>query len=143
LVDPDNRRPVDFAERRRLLQQIKNQSPEAVFAELERGTPKLWLIWKTLQLRKQRPELFAGAYQRLQVTGADASHVVAYARGRELISVVPRLNVHAEPKQRHASVLLPEGRYRNVLTGDPVTTSQSQVNQLWARFPVALLVREA
>jgi (1->4)-alpha-D-glucan 1-alpha-D-glucosylmutase len=143
LVDPDNRRPVDFAERRNLLKQIKTQTPEAVLAELEHGTPKLWLTWKTLQLRQQRPEVFAGAYQRLQVTGADAAHVVAFARGRELISVVPRLNFDATPKQRQASVLLPEGKYRNVLTGESVTPTRSQVNQLWARFPVALLVREA
>jgi (1->4)-alpha-D-glucan 1-alpha-D-glucosylmutase len=143
LVDPDNRRPVDYAERRAILEQVKNQTPEAVLAELERGTPKLWLIWKTLQLRKQRPELFDGAYQRLQVTGADAQHVVAFARGRELVTIAPRLNQDAQPKQRQAQVRLPEGRYRNVLTGESMTSVQSQVSQLWGRFPVALLIKEA
>jgi maltooligosyltrehalose synthase len=67
---------------------------------------------------------------------------VAYARGRDLIVVVPRLNANGQPKQRQAQVLLPEGRYRNVLTGDPVTPNQSHVSQLWGRFPVALLIRE-
>jgi (1->4)-alpha-D-glucan 1-alpha-D-glucosylmutase len=142
LVDPDNRRAVDYAERKALLEQVKTQTPEAILAEMERGTPKLFVTWKTLQLRKQRPELFAGAYQRLQVTGADAAHAVAFARGRDLITIVPRLNAHAEPKQRKAQVLLPEGRYRNVLTGEVVTAGQNQVSQLWGRFPVALLVRE-
>lgn len=143
LVDPDNRRPVDFAERRALLQRVKTLSPEAVLAELERGTPKLWLIWKTLQLRKQRPPLFATPYQRLPVSGADAEHVVAFARGQDLVTIVPRLNVDNAPKQRSARVQLPEGPFRSLLTGELVTSNQSQVDQLWARFPVALLVREA
>jgi (1->4)-alpha-D-glucan 1-alpha-D-glucosylmutase len=142
LVDPDNRRPVDYAERRSILEQVKKQTPENVLAEMERGTPKLWLTWKTLQLRKQRPEAFEGQYQRLQVTGADAEHVVAFARDRELVTVVPRLNQDAQPKQRQAQVRLPEGRYRNVLTGESVTTNPCQVSQLWGRFPVALLIRE-
>jgi (1->4)-alpha-D-glucan 1-alpha-D-glucosylmutase len=142
LVDPDNRRPVDYAERAAILKQLKEQPLEAVLAEMERGTPKLFVVWKTLQLRKHQPKLFDGAYQRLQVTGADASHVVAYARDRALITVVPRLNVDAKPEQRKASVLLPEGRYRNVLTGESVAGAASPVSQLWARFPVALLVRE-
>jgi (1->4)-alpha-D-glucan 1-alpha-D-glucosylmutase len=142
LVDPDNRRPVDYAERRSILEQIKNQTPEAVLAEMERGTPKLWLTWKTLQLRTQRPQVFDGAYKRLEVTGPDADHVLAYARDRELVTVVPRLNQDAQPKQRQAQVLLPEGRYRNVLTGESVTSTQCQVSQLWGRFPVALLIRE-
>jgi (1->4)-alpha-D-glucan 1-alpha-D-glucosylmutase len=143
LVDPDNRRPVDFTERRSLLHRLKTQTPEAVFSELERGSPKLWLIWKTLQLRKQRPELFAGAYQRLQTSGPDAAHTVAFARGRDLVCAVPRLNVKVAPKLRNARVLLPEGRFRNALTSDLVAPNQCPVDQLWARFPVALLVREA
>jgi (1->4)-alpha-D-glucan 1-alpha-D-glucosylmutase len=142
LVDPDNRRPVDYQERRSLLERAKSQTPEAVVADMERGTPKLWLTWKTLQLRKQRPEAFEGAYQRLQVTGADAEHVLAFARGHDLVTVVPRLNQDAQPKQRQAQVLLPEGRYRNVLTGEVVTSLQAQVSELWGRFPVALLVKE-
>jgi (1->4)-alpha-D-glucan 1-alpha-D-glucosylmutase len=142
LVDPDNRRPVDYAERRAILKQIKEQAPEAVLAEMERGTPKLFVIWKTLQLRKQKHELFEGAYQRIQVSGPDAQHVVAFARGKDLITIVPRLNADKQPKERSAQLQLPEGRYRNVFTGEAVTQTQVPVSQLWGRFPVALLVRE-
>ncbi|MET0387014.1 MAG: malto-oligosyltrehalose synthase [Polyangiales bacterium] len=143
LVDPDNRSPVDFAARRELLEGLPRATPESVMAELERGTPKLWLIWKTLGLRKQRPELFTGAYQRLAVEGPDSEHVVAFARGDKLITVVPRLNAHGDPKQRSASVRLPAGRFRNVLTDEIHERAPVATSELWARFPVALLVKES
>ena len=143
LVDPDNRAPVDFALRRELLATFPKATPESILADMERGTPKLWLIWKTLSLRKLRPELFEGRYKRLHVEGPDAEHVVAFARGSTLVAVVPRLNAHTEPKQRSASVRLPVGRFRNVLVDAVHEQEIVPTSQLWARFPVALLVREA
>jgi len=143
LVDPDNRAPVDYAERRAILQRVKDAAPEDVLAEMERGTPKLWLIWKTLQLRKQQPELWRGPYQKVEVDGPDADHVVAFSRGDALFSIVPRLNAHLEPKKRSASVCLPQGRYRNVLTNERIERVPATASELFARFPVALLVKES
>lgn len=143
LVDPDNRAPVDYAQRRALLARVKEASPEAVLAEMAQGTPKLWLIWKTLQLRKRSPELWRGTYRPVKVDGPDADHVVAFARGDDLITVVPRLNAHGEPKRRSASVHLPEGRYKNVLTDERIEHVPTSTSELFGRFPVALLVRES
>jgi len=55
---------------------------------------------------------------------------------------VPRLNARAEPHTRNALVRLPEGRYRNVLTEERFARSPLPVSELFARFPVALLVKE-
>jgi (1->4)-alpha-D-glucan 1-alpha-D-glucosylmutase len=143
LVDPDNRAPVDFAARRALFARVQAMSPEAVLAEMESGAPKLWLIWRTLRLRKQRPELFDGPYKRLTVEGPDAEHVVAFTRNQRLFSVVPRLNAHTEARKRAAQVTLPHGTYLNVLTEERFArVTQLSMTELWARFPVALLVRE-
>jgi (1->4)-alpha-D-glucan 1-alpha-D-glucosylmutase len=143
LVDPDNRAPVDFSARRALLAHVREATPEAVLADMESGAPKLFLIYHTLRLRKQSPELFEGGYRRLPVEGPDADHVIAYARGDALICVVPRLNAHGEPRSRTANLTLPAGSYHDIFTAERFTdVTQLATSALWARFPVALLVRE-
>jgi (1->4)-alpha-D-glucan 1-alpha-D-glucosylmutase len=110
---------------------------------MESGAPKLFLIYHTLRLRKQSPELFEGGYRRLPVEGPDADHVIAYARGDALICVVPRLNAHGEPRSRTANLTLPAGSYHDIFTAERFAdVTQLATSALWARFPVALLVRE-
>ncbi|HEV7502547.1 MAG TPA: malto-oligosyltrehalose synthase, partial [Vicinamibacteria bacterium] len=79
LVDPDNRRPVDFALRQRLLGEMEGLSVESVMARTGEGLPKLWLITRALRLRRERPQAFGpqGEYVPLEVSGAAAEHVVA------------------------------------------------------------------
>jgi (1->4)-alpha-D-glucan 1-alpha-D-glucosylmutase len=141
LCDPDNRRPVDYAARARSLEQVCRMTARQVMAELPSGAPKQWLIWKTLALRKQRPELFAGAYCRLHVSGADAQRVIAFARGDGVISVVPRFNQRpAEACDAH--VHLPAGDYRDVLSDAAVSGAVPvSARVLFTDFPVALLTR--
>jgi (1->4)-alpha-D-glucan 1-alpha-D-glucosylmutase len=74
LVDPDNRRPVDWARRRSLLTLIK------AGAAADRETRKLWLIERLLALRARRPQAFAGAYEPLEAPEG----VCAYARGGDV-----------------------------------------------------------
>jgi (1->4)-alpha-D-glucan 1-alpha-D-glucosylmutase len=145
LVDPDNRRPVDFAQRRALLARLPELDPGQVLRDMESGTPKLWLIWKTLQLRKRRPELFDADYQALAAHGPDADSVIAFARGGALVCVVPRFNTRSAPSQRSAQLRLPPARYRDVLSDQRVVASDDgvPVSVLWSRFPAALLEREA
>jgi len=144
LVDPDNRRDVDFAARRRLLERARELSPEAAMSELELGTPKLWLIAKTLGLRARRPDLFDGPYSALAVTGDGAGAVLAYARGQQLMTVVPRWPLRAQQLGAEVRVRLPPGELRDVLTGDRVIARPEgvSVRALWARFPSALLAVE-
>jgi (1->4)-alpha-D-glucan 1-alpha-D-glucosylmutase len=95
LVDPDNRRPVDFASRRALLSELDALEPETLSARAEEGLPKLRVTRDGLHLRRRRPESFgpgpAGAYEPLAVAGAESEHVVSFARGEAVAVVVPRL----------------------------------------------------
>ncbi len=113
LVDPDNRRPVDFPLRTRLLDEIKarlagGEDRSALAADLFRtpdlGAIKLYLHWVALGYRREQPDLYErGHYIPLQVEGPHADRVVAFAReldGRAAIAVAPRLV---------ASMMGPEG----------------------------------
>ena len=93
LVDPDNRRPVDFAARQRAL--AHGVAPRQLLTDWRDGRIKQWLIAHTLALRLQRPALFAsGRYLPLAVAGSQAERVLAFARehaGERLLVIVPRL----------------------------------------------------
>ncbi|WP_097653057.1 malto-oligosyltrehalose synthase [Candidatus Chloroploca asiatica] len=103
LVDPDNRRPVDYALRERLLDEMITRVEAGdqagfaheLFAQITDGRIKLYLTYTVLQLRRAKPELFAEAgYLPLAAAGDRADHVVAFARqsdAGELLTVVPRL----------------------------------------------------
>ena len=93
LVDPDNRRPVDFALRRQSLHQ--RADPVALLASWQDGRIKQHVIARTLALRRRQPDLFAtGSYEPLEVVGSQSDRVVAFARRSEqasMVVVVPRL----------------------------------------------------
>ncbi len=96
LVDPDNRRPVDYAHRRDLLEQIKqNPDPADMLQHWRDGRIKLFLTRSILQFRRQHPDLFRkGEYIPLELTGKWAECGVAFERrykGRVLIVFAPRL----------------------------------------------------
>ncbi len=104
LVDPDNRRPVDFAIRKRLLEEVQgwpaanlSEQLSAALEGIEDGRIKLHVIWTALQLREAREKLFReGNYIPLKVSGERATHLLAYARKRGdevAIVAVPRLYV--------------------------------------------------
>lgn len=98
LVDPDNRRPVDYARRDGLLQDFEaaagGGAPSADWLAALAATPgdgrlKLWCLWRLLQLRRERPALFAhGGYQPLRVQGARRNHAIAFARGDDTATLV-------------------------------------------------------
>jgi len=148
LVDPDNRRPVDYEERRRLLNELMAMRGEdvaaQVMARVEEGLPKMWTIHQALRLRRERPEWFGAeaGYTPLAVDGAKRDHVIAYLRGERVVTVVPRLIVKLLGTWRDTTVLLPEGRWRNCLTGAVLSGGRSAVRGMLKDFPVALLVRE-
>ena len=147
LVDPDNRRPVDYTVRQRLLQELKQMSGEGVAARVliraEEGLPKMWTVHKALQLRRERPECFGAeaAYVPIEVDGAKHDHVIAYLRGDDVATVVPRLVLMLGGAWKDTVVMLPEGRWRNRLTGMDVEGGTISVKNLLKDFPVALLVR--
>jgi (1->4)-alpha-D-glucan 1-alpha-D-glucosylmutase len=106
LVDPDNRRPVDYGERERLLEAMQTLAAAASGSALAQavsgfaatpsdGRAKLWLTWRLLALRQRWPALFRhGSYEPLEVRGERAGHVIAFARrhdDRALVVIVVRL----------------------------------------------------
>jgi (1->4)-alpha-D-glucan 1-alpha-D-glucosylmutase len=141
LVDPDNRRPVDFALRQRLLGEMEGLSVESVMARTDEGLPKLWLITRALRLRRARPRAFGpqGEYVPLATSGAAADHVVAFSRGGEVVTVVPRLQLRLRGDWADTRLTLPDGVWRHELTGEDFPGGATAPGPLFARFPVALL----
>ncbi len=90
LVDPDNRRSVDFAQRQQALAEVAayedGQAAAPLWASRYDARIKLWLLYKLLNERKQQPDLFAtGEYLPLTVTGAQQQHVMAFARRQDTV----------------------------------------------------------
>jgi (1->4)-alpha-D-glucan 1-alpha-D-glucosylmutase len=140
LVDPDNRRPVDYALRRKLLAGLDRGEVPAVDGS---GAAKLLVVSRTLRARRDHPEWFAG-YEPVQVTGSAAEHLVAYDRGG-VVAVATRLPVGlAAEGWGDTSLQLPNGAWRDLLTGERVVSDIAGVaaDVLLARLPVALLVRD-
>jgi (1->4)-alpha-D-glucan 1-alpha-D-glucosylmutase len=130
LVDPDNRRPVDFAALRRLLAADQPSVDGS-------GAAKAWVVSRALRLRRDRPELFSG-YLRVPVTGPAAEHAVAFDRGGA-ITVATRLpaRLRARGGWGDTAADLPGGMV-DILTGRTVG-GPTPLSQLLGRYPVALL----
>jgi (1->4)-alpha-D-glucan 1-alpha-D-glucosylmutase len=137
LVDPDNRRPVDYARRTELLSRLE----EGWLPEVDdTGAAKLHVVRTTLRLRRARPELFTG-YRPLTADGPAADHVVAFARSG-VVAVATRLPVAlARTGWQDTLLALPPGTWTDQLTRRPVGSPVPPADLL-DRYPVALLVRE-
>jgi (1->4)-alpha-D-glucan 1-alpha-D-glucosylmutase len=142
LVDPDNRRAVDFEARRQMLAEAKRLSAQEVWRCRESGLPKLWLIWKVLAVRRSHPSFFSrvGWYEPLPVSGAKRAQVLAFMRGGAAVTVVPRLGGGTGGGWGDTRVELPPGHWQNALTDSPVSTGL--MAELVAGFPTALLLRK-
>lgn len=140
LVDPDNRRPVDFGRRRRLLAELPGLSPEKIAADEEDGIAKLLVIQKSLDLRRRRPDLFGprAAYRPLYARGAEKDRVVAFLRGEGAATVAPRLSARVGG-WKDTLLELPGGRWTDLLTGEERGGGSVSLSSLLNRFPVALL----
>jgi (1->4)-alpha-D-glucan 1-alpha-D-glucosylmutase len=139
LVDPDNRRPIDFDERRRLLAELDAGSRPVVD---ETGAAKLLVVSRALRLRRDRPELFA-RYVPLPSVGEAADHLVAVDRGGA-IALATRLplGLDARGGWGETTVLLPLGPFVEQLTGRTFAGGETPVAELLSEYPVALLAAE-
>ena len=169
LVDPDNRRPVDYIRRHQVFENIRKlgaaPNPRFVGQLLEppeNDALKLYVTWKTLCFRKQWPDVFqSGEYLPLKVQGEKADHVVVFLRKLERESVlvaVPRMVAGLLGDRdvpplgakvwRDTEILFPPGtsylKYRNEFTGEPAEFTESgakiAVSDLFAHFPAALFI---
>jgi (1->4)-alpha-D-glucan 1-alpha-D-glucosylmutase len=167
LVDPDNRRPVDFERRRAALRELDAEAERnlsGLLDDLRRGWQdgriKLYLISRALRVRASCPELFSrGRYLPIAARGPKSSRVIALARGRGegwILAAVPRQVARWQSGDvplgdfsfGGTSLSLPPGTprsWRNALTGETHASREGllPVDALWRRFPVCLLVSES
>ncbi len=169
LVDPDNRRPVDFRKRIGMLNELltrEQQDRSALARELlpswRDGRIKLYVTCKALCFRRERRDIFLdGAYLPLPVAGGRKEHALAFARGhggKWAIAAVPRLSTRlapegdfplGEPAWGRRTVLRLPGNlpsaWRNAFTGEIIRTTGKaggktlSLQELFRSFPVALL----
>lgn len=155
LVDPDNRRPVDYDARAQALAEMP--SPETLLSEWQDGRIKQSILARLLQDRASTPSLYAdGDYQAIPVEGERASHVIAFMRQHgddKLAVIVPRLwnslvstdRLKFDPAMWSGLRLtLPDGQWRNVITGQ-VTTIMAEGQELGRflpSFPFAVLKQD-
>ncbi len=146
LVDPDNRRPVDYGERARLAAVLDRGGAPGLD---DFGAAKLHLVRTTLRLRRSYPDLFGAAadYQPLAVSGAAAAHVIAFSRGDGIVVVVPRLvlGLRQAGGWKDTAVTLPEGEWVDAFTGKRHGSqggppANAYLLKLLRDFPVALLL---
>ncbi|MGC1308513.1 MAG: malto-oligosyltrehalose synthase [Phormidesmis sp.] len=166
LVDPDNRRPVDYQKRFKALADIQERwqkQPSALVKDLIKkrtdGRIKLFLTLRGLAARNYFRNVFrSGIYHPLTVTGEHAERVIAYVRHKgehTVVTVVPRfLTGVVQPETAplgkavwgNTAIALPNGSqavWKDWITNQPIDiTDTPLVGDLFAQFPVALLVSE-
>jgi len=167
LVDPDNRRPVDFKTRAKMLDELTLQEAQGqesliqqVLNSWEDGRVKLYLTYKALNARKYYSDLFQdGQYMALQVSGHRQEHVCAFARQKGVqcaLVVIPRLLTKLAPADiipvgqdvwKEDRLLLPDGapeRWLNIFTGEKLKVSDTmnrlKLSDVLHIFPVAFLI---
>jgi (1->4)-alpha-D-glucan 1-alpha-D-glucosylmutase len=144
LVDPDNRRPVDWDARRAILERLDAGEQPPVDGG---GAAKLLVTSATARLRRFRPELFSG-YGRVDAQGTAAEHAVAFSRGGgALVAVATRLpeGLALRGGWGDTRLPLPGGfdDWHDMIANRPVDGPAPALSDLLSRYPVALLVRPA
>jgi (1->4)-alpha-D-glucan 1-alpha-D-glucosylmutase len=145
LVDPDNRGPIDYALRQSLLSGLKSEIPvEAIMERMDSGLPKLWLLYRALNLRRSRPELFGAEadFVPLSFDGRKADHAMGYVRAGRLATIVPRWPAKLGGNWLNTAADLLGDRWKNLLTDEAWSGGRISLQNVLRRFPVALLVRE-
>ena len=128
LVDPDNRRPVDYAARRAALKELQH--------------PKIRIVTTALRLRRSHPDSFLhGEYLPVLASGQASDHVVAFRRGTDILVAVTRWTVRlAETGWGNTVLPLPDGSWTDTLTG-ATASGPTSAAELFADLPVVLLER--
>lgn len=129
LVDPDNRRPVDYDQRRRALEGVDRPDWSRLGTD-DGGSAKIWLTRELLGSRR-----VDGSYQPLETSGPRAAEIVAYLSG-EVVAVVP---VRSRSGWAGTRVGIPGGPWRNLLTDQVLDGGRQDVAELMGPAPLAIL----
>jgi len=146
LVDPDNRTPVDYGTRRAVLHDVMRADRGDFLSGLESGAPKLRLIATALAVRARHPEAYGreSGYARVTATGARADHVISFLRagadGRPVTATLAfRWPLLLRDGWGDTLVALPDGCWRDALTGRETPGGEQRMATLLEAAPVALL----
>lgn len=144
LVDPDNRRPVDYSLRRRLLSEMDHLTIQQILAREEEGLPKMWVIRQALRTRRRYRQAFTsdGGYSPLTGSGSAADRFIAFARSGDIVVIVPRLVLSLDNSWGSTTLKIPPGSWNNQFTGARVTGGAVKLQEILNDFPVALLTCE-
>ncbi len=154
LVDPDNRRPVDYSSRSAVLQEIeggfeadRRETMRRLYAGWRNGAVKLAVTTALLGLRREKQGLFAdGAYEAVEIVGDGAENAIGFTRtgtDDQVIVLVARLPAAREDRDWSARVAgLPAGRWLDVLTGTihEMDGGELPLARIFADLPVAVLI---
>lgn len=139
LVDPDNRRPVDFSALAWMLGEVDTREPRGLSEE------KLFITSRILRLRAAHPEVFVGTGAEYRPLAASTGHLLAFARGAEprVVTLASRLigSLEGLGGFDDHTVALPDGDWRCILTGIETPGGLVRIADLVDRYPVAVLER--
>jgi (1->4)-alpha-D-glucan 1-alpha-D-glucosylmutase len=160
LVDPDNRRPVDFGRRQSMLADLDNDDRARTADGADAGSvagldvAKLLVTSRALRQRRDHPGWFTGDYEPVHASGVAAEHALAFCRTGCAVTMVTRLPaaLRRAGGWRDTALSIPSGRWRDVLTGNEYAIShhgrsateraELPLADALARLPVALLIRQ-
>jgi len=146
LVDPDNRRPVDYEMRRNMLAELKSgMDVNEIMRRIDSGMPKLWLIYRMLQIRTDHPEWFdeTASYKPIYADGIRSEHLVGFLRGESAAAFAPRWTMKLGDSWSGTGVVIPTGTWKNIFTDEITEGGRIHVEALFEKFPVAFLTRKA
>ena len=145
LVDPDNRREVDYAVRRKLMAELPHLTVAEVMARADEGLPKIWTIYHSLRVRRSHIGCFGaeGVYTPIQAQGSTTEHLVSFRRGTDVIALAPRYSLLLGGSWAGSVITLPSGNWVNAFTGALLAGGRVKLQTIFEQFPVALLTRGA
>ncbi len=143
LVDPDNRRPVDYGRRRRLLEVVGSRTPSELWAKRADGGVKLYFLRQLLALRARQPRAFdpGSPYEPLAATGRGQDRVVAFLRGSSVLAVATRFYARDGADFADTELQLPAGSWSSVLVPGATFSGTLPLGELLGPFPTAVLER--
>ena len=140
LVDPDNRGVVDLGAAAARLDEVAPLEASEVLGRAATGAPKLWLLHRLLQHRRNAPQLYeTSRYEPLSIAGAGADAFVAFAR--DALAVVAPCRSRWRDHARGTSVDMPAGEWVDVLTNTRVDGGAVDLSALLSDLPIAVLER--
>ncbi|MFW7381152.1 MAG: malto-oligosyltrehalose synthase [Oligoflexus sp.] len=143
LVDPDNRRKVDYPSLSKLLEHCKNPQFNSHNHELGKPLTKLKLVQMVLKTRQEYWQAFqAGSrYQALQIDNCDNPAIMGYLRGNDVCVITSRFPYRYREPAKNASIHLPEGEWYDLINHKKISSQPYPLKTVWQHFPASFIVK--